>query len=193
MALTRKLLKGMGLSEEQIDTIIGEHVETTDALKGRIQNLENDLKDLPALKAKAEAAGDPENWKGKHDELKQQFDAYRAEVAGKEETARLKTAYKALLSEENVDEKRHDAILRVTDFSKLKFEKDGTLKDAEALKNAIRDEWSAFVVTQGKRGANVATPPANAPAKKTREEIMAIKDTTERQKAMAENHELFGF
>ena len=28
---------------------------------------------------------------------------------------------------------------------------------------------------------------------KTKEEIFAIKDTDERQKAIAENHELFGF
>lgn len=29
--------------------------------------------------------------------------------------------------------------------------------------------------------------------KPTKEEIMKIKDTTERQKAIADNHELFGF
>ena len=33
MALTRKLLKGMGLTDEQVDTIIEAHVETVDSLK----------------------------------------------------------------------------------------------------------------------------------------------------------------
>ena len=33
MALTRKLLKGMGLTEEQMDTIIEAHTDTVDGLK----------------------------------------------------------------------------------------------------------------------------------------------------------------
>ena len=33
MALTRKLLKGMGLTEEQVDTIIEAHSETVEGLK----------------------------------------------------------------------------------------------------------------------------------------------------------------
>ena len=33
MALTRKLLKGMGLTEEQVETIIDAHTETVDGIK----------------------------------------------------------------------------------------------------------------------------------------------------------------
>ena len=33
MALTRKLLKGMGLTDEQVDTIIEAHTDTVDGLK----------------------------------------------------------------------------------------------------------------------------------------------------------------
>ena len=33
MALTRKALKAMGLTDEQVDSIVEMHVETTDALK----------------------------------------------------------------------------------------------------------------------------------------------------------------
>lgn len=32
MALTRKLLKGMGLTDEQVDTIIEAHTDTVDGL-----------------------------------------------------------------------------------------------------------------------------------------------------------------
>lgn len=38
-----------------------------------------------------------------------------------------------------------------------------------------------------------AQQPAGAPKKMTKEEIVAIKDPAERRKAIAENHELFGF
>ena len=182
MALTRKLLKSMGLSEEQIDAIIDAHADTVDGLKGRIRALEG----VPG-------AGEPEDWRVKHDELKKLFDDYKAEIADREATAKLRTAYRALLKAENVDEKRHDAILRVTDLSKLKLDEDGTLKDAEALRASIQSDWGAFVVTRNRRGASVPTPPGSAPARKTREEILAIRDAGARQRAMAENHELFGF
>ena len=47
MALTRKMLKGMGLTEEQIDTIIEGHDETVAALKDQITDLkEKDYKRL---------------------------------------------------------------------------------------------------------------------------------------------------
>lgn len=36
MALTRKLLKGMGLTDEQVDTIIEAHTDTVDGLKADI-------------------------------------------------------------------------------------------------------------------------------------------------------------
>ena len=39
----------------------------------------------------------------------------------------------------------------------------------------------------------VEKPPQTGKVTKTKEEIYAIKDTAQRQKAIAENHELFGF
>ena len=43
------------------------------------------------------------------------------------------------------------------------------------------------------KGADVAKPPQTGKATKTKDEIMAIEDDNERQAAIAENHELFGF
>ena len=49
MALTRKLLKGMGLTEEQVDTIIEAHTETTDGLKKDIEKYKGDAEKLPGV------------------------------------------------------------------------------------------------------------------------------------------------
>ena len=191
MTLTRQVLRDMGLTEEQIAAVIGVHEDELDALREQIGTLEGEMESL--LDQKAEEAEDPENWKAKHDELKLAFDNYRSEVEGRETTAKLRAAYRALLRLENVDERYHDAILRATDLSGLELQEDGTLKDAEALRTAICADWAAFVVTRGRRGANVSMPPRRGPARMTRDEIMAIRDAGQRQKAMAENHELFGF
>ena len=42
MALTRKLLKGMGLTDEQVDTIIEAHTDTVDGLKAEVAKYKTD-------------------------------------------------------------------------------------------------------------------------------------------------------
>jgi hypothetical protein len=57
----------------------------------------------------------------------------------------------------------------------------------------IKDEWADFITTQGTVGASTSTPPTNnGGTTMTRDEILAIKDTSARQQAIAEHHELFG-
>ena len=196
MSLKRAQLKGMNLTDEQIAAILEGHTDTVDALKDRIKELESDLADLPQLKQQLEEArkGSGDDWKAKHDELQQAFDAYKAEIAGKEELAKVKTAFQHLLTEEHIDPRRHAAILRATAFDGMKLTDKGDLEDADALREGIRTDWADFIQQMGEKGADVATPPANGSAQKmTREEIMKIEDTKARQQAIAQNHELFGF
>ena len=44
MALTRSMLKAMGLEPEKVDEIIGAHVESIDALKDQISELKETSK-----------------------------------------------------------------------------------------------------------------------------------------------------
>jgi hypothetical protein len=65
MALTRKLLKGMGLTEEQMDTIIEAHTDTVDGLKSDLARYKADAEKLPGVQAELEnlkAKGD-DGWK----------------------------------------------------------------------------------------------------------------------------------
>ena len=61
MALTRKLLKGMGLTDEQVDTIIEAHTDTVDGLKEDINKYKGDAEKLPTVQKELDdlkAAGD---------------------------------------------------------------------------------------------------------------------------------------
>ena len=73
--------------------------------------------------------------------------------------------YRKLLKDANVGESHHDSILRVTDFSNIKLNEDGTLADADKLKNAIKKDWSGFIATPSTKGAGAATPPGGSDAK----------------------------
>lgn len=131
---------------------------------------------------------------GKYDKLKTEYEAYKNEQEAKEVRIQKQDAYKEILKSLNIPEKRWTAILKTVDFDELKMT-DGKFDDVDKLTKDAKEEWSDFIVTTQEIGVKSANPPANNGGKstQTKEEIMAIKDTTARQKAIAENHELFGF
>jgi hypothetical protein len=156
------------------------------------------LDEIETLKADKQTAEDKlttaEKWQKKYTDEHDAFEKFKADTDAKNKLSELKSAYKKLLTEAGIDAKRHDAIIRATSFDGMKLGEDGKLENADGLKKDIDKDWADFKVTTTTKGATVDNPPANnGPAKRTKEEIIAIKDRTERQKAIAENHELFGF
>lgn len=155
------------------------------------------LTEIDALKAEKNDAEDKvtnaEKWKTKYDALKEEFTSYKNDVSAKETKATRSNAYKELLKQAGVSEKRLDSVLKVSDIDSLEMGEDGKFKDADKLIENIKTEWADFITTTETRGAKTATPPKTTSVKMTKEEIMKIEDDGERQKAIAENHELFGF
>ena len=93
-----------------------------------------------------------------------------------------------------VSDKRFDAIVKVTAIDDLELGDDGVIKDSDKLVDSIKQDWSEFIVTESEEGASTGNPPKNTGGETmTKEEIMKIKDRNERQRAIEENHELFGF
>jgi hypothetical protein len=201
MALTRKFLSALGIDDVKIDEIIQAHTDTVNGLKDEIEKYKADAEKLPAvtkerddLKKASEETDGKNPYKVKYDALKEDFAKFKQDIEAKESKAKKDSAYKALLKEAGVSEKRIDAILRVSDVDALELEADGQVKNHDDMVKSIKSEWSDFIVSEGKGGANTATPPAgNGKTFKSKDEIFAIKDTAERQKAISENHEMFGF
>jgi len=200
MALTRKFLSALGIEADKIDEIIDAHTDTVNALKEQRDSYKEDAEKLPAvqkeldgLKAAAEKNGE-NKYKVKYDALKEEFEEYKKEQTAKETKAKKESAYKELLKESGVSEKRIAAVLKVSDVDSVEFDDEGKVKDADKLKASIKEEWADFIVKENQQGANTATPPSGGgKVYKSKDEIMAIKDTTERQQAIADNHEMFGF
>lgn len=200
MALTRKLLKSMGIEDEKVEQIIDAHTEVTDALKSErdqykeaAEKLPSVQKELDTLKKAAEEADGKDAWKVKYDALKEEYDDYKTQQTEKETKATKQKAYRELLKEVGISEKRLDAVLRVSDVDSIKLDSNGKIENSDELKKSIKDEWSDFIVTTHKEGANPATPPSSTSgSSKTKAEIMAIKDKGERLKAIAENPTVFG-
>lgn len=162
MALTRAMLKGMGLTDEQLSAIIDEHVSVTGALKDEIKELKQSADKLPAVQKelddlKKDIADN--DWKTKYDREHDDFEKFKNSVAEEKRVDRIKAAYRALLSECKVGEKHIASIMKVTDFSTVNISDDGKLEGIEELKNNINNEWSGFIQTSGVKGSDVPNPP----------------------------------
>lgn len=194
MSLTRKMLKGMGLTEEQVDSIIEEHTSVTDALKEQAQKYKADAEKLSAVQKELDdlkAGGD--DWEDKYNAEHKAFEDYKKDIESKAELSKTKEAYKALLKSQDISEKRIDTILKLTDFSEIKLTKEGKIANEDKVIDRIKEDWSDLIGTKSESGANVDTPPNGGKHYASKDEIMKIRDASERQKAISENLELFGY
>lgn len=171
MALTRKMLKAMSIDDEKIDQIIEAHTETVDALKTERDDYKAKSEKLPALQKKiddlTEVAknGSNDTWKVKYDALKEDFDAYKDDQTAKEIKAAKSSAYKQLLKDIGISDKRLDSILKVSDLSNVELDEDGKIKNHEEMSKALKTEWSDFIITEAKKGANIPNPPGGTTPK----------------------------
>lgn len=170
---------------QSIQKTVGEGFVTVDrynAKKTQAEELQTKLDETEGLQ-------------GKYDKLKNEFDTYKGEQEAKATRIQKQDAYKEILKKAGIPEKRFAVILKTVNLDDLKISSDGKLENEDKVEKSVKEEWSDFIVTTQETGVNSANPPSNNGGKSTmtKKEIMEIKDTAERQKAIAENHELFGF
>lgn len=170
---------------QSIQKAVGEGFVTVDrynAKKTQAEELQTKLDETEGLQ-------------GKYDKLKNEFDTYKGEQEAKATRIQKQDAYKEILKKAGIPEKRFAVILKTVNLDDLKISSDGKLENEDKVEKSVKEEWSDFIVTTQETGVNSANPPSNNGGKSTmtKKEIMEIKDTAERQKAIAENHELFGF
>lgn len=199
MALTRKSLKAMGLTDEQVDSIIEMHTDTVDGLKNDISKYKADAEKLPGVQKELDdlkAKGD-DGYKEKYEKEHKAFEDFKTEQSNKEAHAAKEKAYRDLLIAAGISEKRVDSVLKVSDIDNVELE-DGKIKGADELSKTIKTEWADFIISTETRGANTHNPPANNSGKALTKADIYKKDdrgryimsTAERQKALAENPDI---
>ena len=197
MALTRKLLKGMGLTDEQVDTIIEAHTDTVDGLKADIGKYKADAEKLPGIQKelddlkKEDADG---GYKAKYETEKKAFQDFKDGVAAKESAAAKEKAARAYFQSKGIPADSMGLVIRGAKAEINGLELDGEkIKDSKALDDLLSGDYKGLIGKETKTGTSTQTPPATTGGgKMTKEQIMGIKDTAQRQAAMLANAELFG-
>lgn len=196
MALTRKYLKSLGLTDDQIEGIIEEHSSTIEGLKETASKYKVDAEKLPAVQKELDdlkAAGDG-GYKEKYEAEVRAHKEYKQQIEAEKENARTDADVLALCKEAGiVRESSLRLVSKDFDRSKIKRGEDGEITNRDELVTAIKSDYADFVAAPGAQGTPPATPPSGGGTTyKSRAEIMQIKDTAARQKAIAENLSLFG-
>lgn len=190
MALTRRFLKALNISDEVIEEIITAHTDVTNDLKAQLETaqeaqrqLEEVTKERDEYKRKSEDTTDAQ----RITELEKQI----AEYQSRETEAQKKTALTALLESAGIDKRGFARVLAATDLSGIELGENGEIKDSDKLTERLKTEWADLLVGESSQTAPPATPPNNGAARMTKEQIMEIKDRGERQKMIAQNLDLF--
>lgn len=161
---------GEAYTDEIAGKLVSLHRTVVDPLKDQLDDAKRDATKykteadkVPGLEQKVKDLEGGEDWKGKYEAEKKAHDDYKAQVAQEATTAKVKAAYKKLLTDEKISDKTLESILNATDYSKMKLKDDGSLDGIEDLKKDIDSKWGGFKVTQRQRGQEVKTPPESAP------------------------------
>ena len=192
MAMTRKALKAMGLTEEQVDSIIEMHLEVKNGLEEQMKAYKADAEKLPNVQKELDdlKKGDGQDWKSKYEAEKTAHEKTKSDYTAMETAATNEKLFRDVLTSVGIMGKRADQIVKMTDMTQFTV-KNGVYEDANAVEKHVREEYSEFVPTKETKGANVPNPPGNSGGKMTKEQIASIKDPAERRAAIAENIETF--
>lgn len=170
MALTRKMLKAMGIEDEKIDQIIEEHTESTDALKQQRDEWKAKAEAKPATDPKPKDPEPTDEYKAKYDAEKKAFEEYKAGIEAEKSEADKRAKYRELIKEAGVDEKRIDAVLKISDLSGVTV-KDGAIENADKLVEGIKADFKEFIPVVTTEGASVAKPPVAGGGAVTKEQF----------------------
>lgn len=195
MALTRKLLKGMGLTDEQVDTIIEAHTDTVDGLKADISRYKADAEKLPDVQKQLDdlkAAGD-DGYKEKYEKEHSAFETYKADITAKEAKAAKENAVRAYFEGKNITGANLELAMRGCGEEMAAIELDGDkIKDTKSLDALVAGTYKGLVSTSRTKGTDTSNPPGNTGAgTMTKEKIMGIKDRAERRAQIAAHMDLF--
>ena len=155
MAFTRKALKAMGLTDEQIESLIELHTESTDAIKAERDKFRDEAEKLPDVqeqlsKAKSELeAAKKDDYKGKYESEKAAHEKLKSDIKTKETADKKSSAFKSYLKEKGYSE---NAINKITKYGGyidgIELDDDGAIKDSDKLLTSIEGEWGEYKPTK---------------------------------------------
>lgn len=187
MAFSKTMLRGYGLNDEQVQTIIDLHMEIVKAMQAdneavtaenektakELATLKKDFaktqKELEEYKATIDSENNPyqqkyEDMKKKYEDIDSEYKKYKEDVEAEKAQAKKETAYKKLLKESGISDKRIESVLKLAKvdgkLDNMEFDDKGELKESDKYTESIKKDYSEYVQSERQEGASTATPPS---------------------------------
>lgn len=180
MSFSRKWLSDNGIPEEFHDILIDKSQGTETPLRQQrdealrqaeaVPELKHQLEEAKKQLEEAQKAAAADETGAKLKSVTEQFEAYKAEVAAKEAKEAARALYREQLEAAGISGKHVNSIVKATDLAQFEV-KDGAFASPEKVQEAIKAEWSDFIVTNTTVGADVAHPPASGGGALTKEQF----------------------
>lgn len=159
MAFSRKTLKAMGFTDEQVESLIEMHSETVEGLKSQMEQYKADAEKLPNVQKELETAKEAAKNSGDAEKIQKAFDDYKAEVLAKETKAKKESALRKVAKDAGLTEAGIAKALKYSDYAAIELDDKGEIKTAKDLIKSLKEEWPEHLAKETGNGANTATPP----------------------------------
>lgn len=178
---------GEACTDEIENKLVALHLGVVDPLKDDLQKYKTEAEKVPGIQKQLDEASKGGDYKEKYEQLQAKIDGEKAQQA-KEKAARAHLKSKGI-----TDDASLDLAMMAASGEVSKLELDGEkIKDTKGLDGLLSGTLSKLVTHSEVEGTKTPNPAGIGGKAVTKESIMAIKDTAERQNAMLQNAELFG-
>lgn len=122
-----------------------------------------------------------------YDKLHKEYEDFKADVEKKSTRAKKEDVYKQCMKDAGIPERHYPKIIKYSNVDDVQFDDKGNCTNLDAIMKSLKDDWGDHAEQSSTSGAQSSNPPANMSGKKvlSKDEIMKIEDTSERQEAWA--------
>lgn len=176
MAFKRADLIALGIEPEKIETLIGWHSETVNALQATIDEkvveadkltkvqaeLDKAKKDLAKANETIKSANEAD-YKGKYEALTTEYEQFKADTTAKEKAAARRTALSEQLKTAGYSDSATRLILRNGFADSVELDESGKAVNLDTVVKSIQADadFASFTPKVEDTSHNPATPPAN--------------------------------
>lgn len=163
MALTRKALKAMNLTDEQVESVMEMHIEVKDGLvdqlkqaQAKANQYEKDHLELEGIKAKGD-----DGYKDKYENEHRAFENYKAKIANEKLFAKQTESYKEVLKDAKISNKYVPTVVKASKdvIASIEYDEKDNIKNKDDLITSVKDDWEVFVESTRVDGADPPEPP----------------------------------
>lgn len=207
MALSREFIREQAkefeieLPKGFIDAIANEYLTAKKAyadeqIEKAVKPLNDQIADITEKLKNAETQnGENAKYKEMYENEKGEYEKYKSDITAKETKAAKEKAVNKYFKSKGISDNNMAIAMRgvKSEIDATELDEKGEIKDTKVFDDLIKGDYARLISQTETKGTQTQTPPPNSnKVTKTKAEIMQIRNTAERQKAIAENPELFG-